>query len=159
MPYEKVCIFHEALAQFIKARPREWIGLKMFRYVEVLVLCASQFLQELNTYLLSFHRAVNIQAELGFIEYMVFLQHRHSWQSYLAIKMSMGEVKSFCLELSKKLDMRYQSPALPVNISMNGGSVPQVPSSSTESFSAKVAQLSANSEELKKVAALFEPIP
>jgi hypothetical protein len=31
---------------------------------------------------------------------------------------SKATVASFCLELSKKLDMRYQSPALPVDLAV-----------------------------------------
>jgi hypothetical protein len=32
---------------------------------------------------------------------------------------SKAQVSSFCLELAKKLDMRYQSPPLPVDLAFN----------------------------------------
>ena len=50
------------------------------------------------------------------IEYVVHLIHRESWQSELSIFESKAEVTSFCLELSKKLDMRYESPAIRVDL-------------------------------------------
>ena len=51
-----------------------------------------------------------------FIEYVVHLIHRESWQSALSIYESRAEVTSFCLELSKKLDMRYESPSIRVDL-------------------------------------------
>jgi hypothetical protein len=53
VPYEKIQIFQESLTQFVKARPREWLNLSGFR-------------------------ATNIQADQGYIEYVVVLQHRDS---------------------------------------------------------------------------------
>lgn len=47
---------------------------------------------------------------------MVHLIHRESWQSALSIYESRAEVTSFCLELSKKLDMRYESPSIRVDL-------------------------------------------
>ena len=41
---------------------------------------------------------------------------REAWQSINSILESKAEVSSFCLELSKKLDMRYKSPPLPVDL-------------------------------------------
>jgi hypothetical protein len=53
VPYEKIQIFQESLTRFVKARPREWLNLSGFR-------------------------ATNIQADQGYIEYVVVLQHRDS---------------------------------------------------------------------------------
>jgi hypothetical protein len=36
----------------------------------------------------------------------------------MSILESKAEVASFCLELSKKLDMRYESPSLPVDLTI-----------------------------------------
>jgi hypothetical protein len=47
---------------------------------------------------------------------VVHLIHRESWQSALSIYESKAKVTSFCLELSKKLDMRYESPSLRVDL-------------------------------------------
>ena len=43
---------------------------------------------------------------------------RETWQNVPAIAKSKAEVGSFCLELTKKLDMRYKLPAMPVELSM-----------------------------------------
>jgi hypothetical protein len=53
---------------------------------------------------------------LTYVEYVVHLIHRESWQSALSIYESRAEVTSFCLELSKKLDMRYESPSVRVDL-------------------------------------------
>ena len=47
---------------------------------------------------------------------MVHLTHRESWQSALSIYESRASVTSFCLELSKKLEMRYESPSIRVDL-------------------------------------------
>lgn len=36
------------------------------------------------------------------------------------ILQSKADLSSFCLEVSKKLDMRYESPPMPVNLSASG---------------------------------------
>ena len=46
----------------------------------------------------------------------LFCAQREAWQSLISILESKAEVSSFCLELSKKLDMRYKSPPLPVDL-------------------------------------------
>jgi len=43
---------------------------------------------------------------------------RESWQNVIPILSSKAEVASFCLELSKKMGMRYKSPPLPVNLTI-----------------------------------------
>ena len=47
---------------------------------------------------------------------MIHLIHRESWQSALSIYESKAEVTSFCLELSKKLEMRYEPPSIRVDL-------------------------------------------
>ena len=93
VPYERVQIFETALRAFIKERPREWANFAGFRCTQV-------------------------AAEQGFIEYVVVLMHREAWQNSGAILESKAEVSSFCLELSKKLEMRYSNPPLPVDIAL-----------------------------------------
>jgi hypothetical protein len=67
---------------------------------------------------------------------------------------SKAQVSSFCLELSKKLDMNYKSPPLPVNLSMvqrtTGTHEDQ------DSLVAKFTGLNADSESIKNIAAMFE---
>lgn len=89
VPYTKVQIFRSALEQFIKDRPREWLSLCGFR-------------------------ATVVEADQGYIEYIVILQHRESWQNFIPLYTSKAAVSSFCLELSKQMEMRFQSPPLPI---------------------------------------------
>jgi hypothetical protein len=98
-PYRKVEIFKNAVDKFVRNRPREWLGLTGFR-------CA------------------RIEADQGFIEYSIVLQHRESWQNIVPVLNSKHTVHCFCLELAKKLDMRYRSPALPVDLKMVGQKLP-----------------------------------
>jgi hypothetical protein len=98
-PYKKVEIFKNAVDKFVRNRPREWLGLTGFR-------CA------------------RIEADLGFIEYSIVLQHRESWQNIAPVLNSKHLVNCFCLELAKKLDMRYKSPPLPVDLKMVGAKPP-----------------------------------
>jgi len=50
-PYEKFQKLHVALEEFVKSRPREWVALIAFR-------------------------STRVEADLGFVEYIVFAQHR-----------------------------------------------------------------------------------
>jgi hypothetical protein len=119
-PFEKLKVFKGCLEKFVSARPREWISMSGFR-------------------------ATRVEADLGFVEYIVVAQHRDSckWSpleivclrccfifsySFLlacttgqntgALKNSLAELSSFALELTKKMNMRYTSPPLPVDLSV-----------------------------------------
>lgn len=52
---------------------------------------------------------------------LILASQRESWQDIGTVNASKAEVASFGLELSKKLDMRYRSPPLPVNLNMMQG--------------------------------------
>lgn len=54
---------------------------------------------------------------LGYIEYLVVLKHRESWQRIADVLESKARVASFCLELQKQLNMQYRSP-LPVALNI-----------------------------------------
>jgi hypothetical protein len=99
VPYSKVQVFKKTIDAFLKARPREWVALMQFR-------------------------STRVEADLGFIEYALDLQHRESWQNMARIIMSKADLASFCLEVSKQLDMRYIPPALPIDLNLKerGGS-------------------------------------
>lgn len=47
------------------------------------------------------------------------MQHRESWQNVVALLVSKAEVSAFCHELQKKMDMKYKSPPLPVDLNLN----------------------------------------
>ena len=95
VPYAKIQIFRKAVEAFVKERPREWLALAGFR-------------------------ATQVATEQGFIEYVIVLSHRESWQNIGTILQSKADVASYCLELSKKLDMKYTAPSLPVSLSLFG---------------------------------------
>jgi hypothetical protein len=91
VPYEKVKLFGTVIENFVKDRPREWINLLGFR-------------------------ATAVEADLGYIAYIVILNHVESWQNIGAIKQSQADVASFCLEVSKKMNMRFIAPPMPVDL-------------------------------------------
>jgi hypothetical protein len=95
VPYDKVTLFHSAVEQFVENRPREWLPYFDFR-------------------------AIQVDASKGFIEYLVAVQHRHSWFDWGTIMLSKSHLIHFSLELSKKLDIWYKTPPLPVNLSLTG---------------------------------------
>ncbi|KAL7499239.1 hypothetical protein ACHAWT_010159 [Skeletonema menzelii] len=94
-PFNKVTVFRAAVENFIKARPREWIALSGFR-------------------------ATSVEADFGYVEYKIIAQHREKWQNMGAILQSKADLSSFILEVTKKLDMKYESPPMPVNLSAAG---------------------------------------
>jgi hypothetical protein len=94
--YQSIKIYQKALESFIKDRPREWVALLAFRSTEVAV-------------------------DKGYVEYIAFAQHRESWQNIGACLDSRAELASFGLELSKTMGIRYHSPPMPVDLSMNPG--------------------------------------
>jgi len=91
VPYTKIQVFTTTVESFIKARPREWLNWSSIR-------------------------ATRVEADLGFIEYVIALQHRDSWQHVDGILESKASVMSFCLEVQKQLDMRYVAPPTPVDL-------------------------------------------
>ena len=93
VPYEKVKIFGTVIEHFVKDRPREWIKLVGFR-------------------------ATVVEADLGYIGYVLVLNHVESWQNVGAILQSQADVASFCLEVSKQMDMRFIAPPMPIDLNM-----------------------------------------
>jgi len=91
VPYEKVKVFRTVVEQFVKDRPREWLKVLGFR-------------------------ATAVEADLGYIQYVVVMQHVESWQNIGAILQSKADVASFCLEVSKKMDMRFFAPPMPIDL-------------------------------------------
>lgn len=93
VPYEKVKLFGTVIECFVKDRPREWIKLLGFR-------------------------ATVVEADLGYIGYVIVLNHVESWQNVGAILQSKADVASFCLEVSKQMDMRFIAPPMPIDLNM-----------------------------------------
>lgn len=94
-PFNKITVFRTAVENFIKARPREWIALAGFR-------------------------ATRVEADFGYVEYKIVAQHRESWQNVGPVLQSKADLSSFCLEATKKLKLKYESPPMPVNLSTSG---------------------------------------
>lgn len=113
--YEQIEIFREALAQYVEARPREWSKLWAVR-------------------------ATRVQADQGFIEYLVILEHVDTWQNLDGILFSRGQARGFCHELAKQLQMRYISPPLPVALTLRSAGVGDA---SGESLERGIAALAA----------------
>jgi hypothetical protein len=79
----------------------------------------------------------------------------HSGQSVVPLLVSKAQVSSFCLELSKKLDMRYKSPPLPVDLSLVQRTTGTHEDQDSDVIS-KLVGLNADSESIKNVEAMFE---
>jgi hypothetical protein len=95
--YEQIEIFKEAIQQYLKDRPREWLTFIAFRPSEVAV-------------------------DKGYIGYTVIAQHRNAWQSIVGIIESKANLTTYCLEVAKQLGMRFVHPPLPVTLTMKDGS-------------------------------------
>ena len=92
--YDRVMLFKSVVQEFVKERPREWRALTGFR-------------------------ATTVESAQGYIEYIIALQHVEKWQNIGPVLNSKAEVASYCLEVQKKLGMRYTAPPLPVNLGIN----------------------------------------
>lgn len=93
VPYHKVQVFRETVENFVKRRPRDWLSMSGFR-------------------------ATRVEHELGFIEYVICLQHRERWQNIAPMLNAKAEFSSFANEVAKKLDMPYRAPPLPVDLNL-----------------------------------------
>lgn len=84
-------MFKRRMIAFVKERPREWIRLVDFR-------------------------STSIEAHLGYVQYVLILQHREKWQNLGAVLSSRGEVFNYAVEVQKDLDMKYRAPHVPIDI-------------------------------------------
>lgn len=98
VPYQKVKLFRKTVEEFVKQRPRDWLSMCGFR-------------------------ATRVEQELGFIEYVMVLQHRERWQNVIPMLNAKAELSSFALEVAKKLNMPYRAPSLPVNLKMGNATM------------------------------------
>lgn len=92
-PYRQIELFRAAVEKFVRTRHREWSSMLGFR-------------------------VMRIEADLRFIENSTALRHRESWKSFVPILNSYNTMHAFCLELAKKLDLRYKKHPLPVDLRM-----------------------------------------
>lgn len=106
---ETVEEFKQELIAYVKLKPREWFDFSAFRLIR-------------------------IEADLGFVEYKIVLQHRESWQEVGQLLDSLADVQSFAFDLSKEMQMTYKAPCMPVELNMVSSNeqagVPLMPSTS-----------------------------
>jgi hypothetical protein len=95
VPYSKVMLFKDVIEKFVKDRPRQFLKIGGFR-------------------------ATGVEADLGYIKYVISLLHVDSWQNIGAVLQAKADVASFCLEVQKKMDMRYVAPPMPIDLSISG---------------------------------------
>jgi hypothetical protein len=88
---EKIEKFRDEVIAHVKSKPREWLAFSAFRMTRT-------------------------EANLGYVEYKVILQHREAWQQVGALMTSLADVQSYAFEISKEMKMDYQSPSLPVEM-------------------------------------------
>eukprot|EP00569_Conticribra_weissflogii_P016015 CAMPEP_0171396716 /NCGR_PEP_ID=MMETSP0880-20121228/4780_1 /TAXON_ID=67004 /ORGANISM="Thalassiosira weissflogii, Strain CCMP1336" /LENGTH=1178 /DNA_ID=CAMNT_0011910401 /DNA_START=156 /DNA_END=3692 /DNA_ORIENTATION=+ len=133
-PFQRIKVFRTALENFVNARPREWVALVGFR-------------------------ATRVEADFGYVEYRIICQHREAWQNIGPILQSKADLSSFSLEVSKKLDLRYVSPPMPVKLTAPGfnhsGLISNY-SSENETKEPRSAENTLTADDLQDVAALFE---
>lgn len=98
VPYRKVKLFRKTVEEFVKQRPRDWLSMCGFR-------------------------ATRVEQELGYIEYVMVLQHRERWQNIVPMLNAKAEFSSFALEVAKKLKMPYRAPSLPVDLNMGNAAL------------------------------------
>jgi hypothetical protein len=75
------------MAEYIKARPREWIKMNALH-------------------------CVRVEPELQYMEHILVIQHREAWQNYPAVQKSKSEVFMFTQDLQKALMM--EAPGMSV---------------------------------------------
>ena len=90
-PFHKLEKFKVAIEEYMKARPREWRALNGFRVNKVF-------------------------ARDNYIEHIIVIQHRDSWQQVGQVLDSKANLTSYCQDVAEKLDMHYQAPRLPVDL-------------------------------------------
>lgn len=88
VPYNKVQTFCKTVEEFVK-----WLSFARFR-------------------------ATCVEQDLGFVEYIIVLQHRERWQNLVPMLDAKAEFSSFANEVAKKLEMPYRAPALPVDLNL-----------------------------------------
>ncbi|CAJ1888982.1 unnamed protein product [Cylindrotheca closterium] len=89
--YETIEIFKRAVEEYMKVRPREWLALHGFR-------------------------VRSIFAEKGYMEIMISVVHRESWQNCGQVLDSKANLVTYCHEVQKKLGMRYIAPTVPIEL-------------------------------------------
>ena len=55
------------------------------------------------------------------MQYAIIGRHRMAWVNFADILQSKADLMHFSMELSKKLDIWYRNPPLPVDLSIMGG--------------------------------------
>lgn len=129
--YEKLQIFKGAVEEFVKARPREYLNFSAFRCQKV-------------------------EADLGYVQYIVIVNHRESWQNLGSVLSSKAELQSFTLELTKKMNLRYHSPPMPIDLRMNSAAMNFLGIDSKDSEELAINEGSSNEMDIAAVNSMFK---
>eukprot|EP00980_Cylindrotheca_fusiformis_P014033 scaffold3670_cov124-Cylindrotheca_fusiformis.AAC.9 len=93
VPSETTTSFKEQLIEYVKSKPREWYAFFAFRIT-------------------------NIEASQGYVEYIIVVEHRESWQQVWGLLESLGDLRAVAFELSRELGMGYKAPTMPIELNM-----------------------------------------
>eukprot|EP00980_Cylindrotheca_fusiformis_P014038 scaffold3670_cov124-Cylindrotheca_fusiformis.AAC.14 len=93
VPAETIASFKEQLIAHVKSKPREWHAFLAFRIT-------------------------SIEADKGYIAYIVVAEHRETWQQFGALLDSLGDLQAFAFELSRDMNMGYKAPTMPIELKM-----------------------------------------
>eukprot|EP00980_Cylindrotheca_fusiformis_P014044 scaffold3670_cov124-Cylindrotheca_fusiformis.AAC.20 len=107
VPAETIASFKEQLIAYVKSKPREWNSFAAFRITR-------------------------IEADQGYVAYIIVVEHRESWQQIGALLDSLGDLQAFAFELSREMKMGYKAPTMPIELKMMD-SADERRSSTTES--------------------------
>jgi len=75
--------FRVSLEDLVRSTPRKWLALKTFRLS-------------------------SINANDGYVEYKVVLQHRESWQNYMALQDSLADIQVMTENSSERMEIDFQ---------------------------------------------------
>lgn len=99
-------------------------------------------------------RATKVEQDKGYIEYVIVLQHRGSWQQIGPILDNKAEFSSFALEVAKKLNMRYNVPGMSVDLTIDKSSKEKLDAAS-KTDADDASEAGTIPTDMEEVAALF----
>jgi hypothetical protein len=95
-PYDKIQLFQKAVNAFVSNHPQEFLDSLAFR-------------------------VNSVEADQGFVEYVIVVRHIESWQDITPVTESKAMLTSVCVEVQKQLGMRFVAPPRPVDLTINQG--------------------------------------
>jgi hypothetical protein len=81
---EAIKEFKNQLTEYVKSKPREWLGIKHFLLNDD-----------------------SVEPDIEYFEYKIVLQHRESWQNYATLYQSLADLRKHAVRLSKSMGINY----------------------------------------------------